>query len=123
VRSIQPLVDRFAETNLAGPPPGLHCESVEVVVWAQVRETINRVTGLKQQVRKSLATPEEAYIFGGMHRQGAAKNGPSGALQGSPDRTTEKSGEPKIKSLHPTVIRKRSNSRRESGKSKRKRSK
>jgi len=58
VRSIQPLVGRFAETNLAGPPSRSPCKSVEVLVWAQVRETINRVTGLKQQVRKSLARPE-----------------------------------------------------------------
>jgi hypothetical protein len=75
---------------------------------------------LKQQVRKSLATPEEAYIFGGTHRQSAARIGPSGDLQGSPDGTTEKLGEPEIESLHPTVIRKRSNSRRENRKSSRK---
>jgi hypothetical protein len=64
VRSIQPLVGRFAVTNLAGPPLPVASESVEVLIWAQVHETNNRVTGLEQQVRKTLATPEEAYIFG-----------------------------------------------------------
>jgi hypothetical protein len=65
VRSIQPLVDGFAGTTTGRFPLPVASESVEVLVWAQVHETINPVTGLKQQVRKSLAGPEEAYIFGG----------------------------------------------------------
>jgi hypothetical protein len=42
------------------PVPG---ESGGIVTEAKVRETINPVTGLIQQVRKCLAKREQAYIF------------------------------------------------------------
>jgi hypothetical protein len=33
------------------------------MIWAQVRETINPVTGLKQQARKTFASQQWTYIF------------------------------------------------------------
>src|SRR5262249_45646435 len=61
-------VIQFAEKRLnlsgcRGKSPCATDFSANWVVWAQISETINPVTGLKQQARISLARPEQAYIF------------------------------------------------------------
>jgi hypothetical protein len=61
----------------------------------EVHETINPVTGLKQQARKILATPVRAYIFDGRQRYG-------GGLQGFPSIVGENLSEPKTEARHPT---------------------